>query len=65
LLAAKTHATTRAIKEQLGRERKERKIEAAWATYGRWLSEHRRALRDIELLLGDLPIRVPTDAVTG
>jgi hypothetical protein len=65
LLAAKTHASTRAIKEQLARERKERKIEAGWAAYGRWLSGHRRALRDIELLLGDLPIRVPTDAVTG
>jgi hypothetical protein len=65
LLAAKMHATTRDIKEQLAGERTERKIEAAWATYGRWLSEHRRALRDIELLLGDLPIRIPTDPVTG
>jgi len=60
LLAAKTNTTTRAIKEQLARERKERKIEAAWARYGHWLSEHRPALRDIELLLGNLPIRVPT-----
>jgi hypothetical protein len=65
LLAAKRHTTTRAIKEQLADERTERKIEAAWAAYGRWLSEHPRALRDIELLLGDLSIRVPTDAVTG
>ncbi len=60
LLAAKTHTNTRAIKEQLARERKEHKIEAAWAAYGRWLGEHRSALQDIELLLGDLPIRVGT-----
>lgn len=65
LLAAKTHRNTRATKEQLARERKERKIGAAWAAYGRWLSEHRAALRDIELLLGDLPIRVePSNDVT-
>lgn len=60
LLAAKAHTSTRKIKEQLARERKERKIDAAWATYGRWLAEHGDALQDIELLLGNLPIRVPT-----
>lgn len=58
LLAAKADTNTRAIKEHLAQQRKERKIEAAWAACGRWLSEQRPALRDIELLLGDLPIRV-------
>ena len=60
LLAAKAHTNTRTIKEQLARERKERKIDVAWTTYGRWLTEHGAALQDIELLLGNLPIRVPT-----
>ena len=60
LLAAKTHTHTRAIKEQLARDRKEHKIEAAWAAYGRWLGEHRSALQDIEILLGELSIRVET-----
>jgi hypothetical protein len=60
LLAAKAHTNTRTIKEQLARERKERKIDAAWTTYGHWLAEHGAALQDIELLLGNLPIRVPT-----
>lgn len=59
LLAAQARSNTRAIKEQLARERKERKIEASWASYGGWLSEHRQALRDIEYLLGGLPIRIP------
>jgi hypothetical protein len=66
LLAAKNHTNTRAIKEQLARERKERKIEAAWAAYGRHLTEHHSALQDIELLLGGVPIRVePSREVTG
>ena len=58
LLAAKARLHTRAIKEQLARERKERKIEASWATYGRWLSDHPPKLREIEFLLGGLPIRI-------
>jgi hypothetical protein len=60
LLGASRRRSTRAIKEQLARERKERKIEAAWAAYGQWLSNHPQALRDIEYLLGGLPIQLPT-----
>jgi hypothetical protein len=63
LLAAKARSHTRAIKEQLARERKERNIEASWAAYGRWLSDHPQALRDIEFLLGGLPIRSSTPGV--
>jgi hypothetical protein len=58
LLAAKTRSNTRAIKERLARERKERKIEESWANYGRWLCDHPEALRQIEFLLGGLPIRI-------
>lgn len=62
LLSASRRCSTRAIKEQLARERKERKIEAAWAAYGQWLSNHSQALRDIEYLLGGLPIQLPTSS---
>ncbi len=60
LLAATSRRSTRAIKEQLARERKERKIETAWVAYGQWVSNHPQALRDIEYLLGGLPIQLPT-----
>jgi len=63
LLVAKARSHTRAIKEQLARERKERNIEASWAAYGQWLSDHPQAVRDIEFLLGGLPIRIPTAGV--
>ena len=59
LLAAKARSSTRAIKEQLARERKERKIAASWAAYGRWLVDHPGVLRDIEFLLGGLSIQLP------
>jgi hypothetical protein len=62
LLAAKARVTTRTIKEQLARDRKERKIDTAWSAYGGWLADHQTALHEIELLLGDLPIRVPRTA---
>lgn len=65
LLAAKTRSNTRAIKEELARERKERAIGAAWGAYGRWLTEHPDAVREIEFLLGGVPVRVaPADAGT-
>jgi hypothetical protein len=60
LLGASRRCSTRAIKEQLARERKERKIEAAWAAYGLWLSNQPQALRDLEYLLGGLPIQLRT-----
>jgi hypothetical protein len=63
LLAAKARSSTREIKEQLARERKERNIEASWTAYGRWLSDHPQALRDVEFLLGGLPIRISTPGV--
>lgn len=65
LLAAKTRSYASAIKERLARERKERGIEESWTSYGRWLCAHPEALRQIEFLLGGLPIRVAPSNVAS
>jgi len=52
-LLGEKHATnTRVIKKQLADQRLERKINAAWSSYGSWLTLNRDALHEFEVLFG-------------
>jgi hypothetical protein len=61
LLMAKHRKSARYIKRRLQDQRTERRIENSWASYGRWLQEHPDRLHELEILLGGLPIRAPSE----